>query len=597
MSVLETPRIYFKGEVAWDPITTNNYPTNYDESAGETVYPNAANRVQAFRAQAIAAVATGNWNPHGTHRVSLFNSAVCGFDQGTGVQSEDPFVTAEVGFNGMLVDLEPYGAFSSQLFFDAMQFGVKGGYSIFAPRTSRVTARYINFARNGVNTMIAGVASVVWQASFAKTDGLSIEAFDSPILQKLAAAIAPNDILGLTVRFNAYRTVYYDNPDLTNGSTASKAAAQAQKARLEGGGFQPNPARSLMVGVIGLWRKGEPAHEPGDRMLAQAANSSLGSAHVRLQGATLTLDLANSVPEIDKNLTKQNVGPLTVVAVDPLSQAATPLGTFDYAAYDRAAYEASAGIVTLPLAAGAAAAAADKDLQLRDASGTPLLTELALRAIPETPNLYVDEGKPATPTFQVYRRGKAVTSPTALTLFTLDAGGSSPAQQTPMTTDANGILQWRLATNSDGITAYVPSFSAADQPTNGIDPQINTYLYVRIRPSDQAVAALPPTWANVYARVLANWNAMAPCMDNWLRLDDPVQIRAYAAILKRLTDPANFEAYRFMPITRDMSAGERTLLYKFLDTPDNPALHAQPTTQEAPPHPRPSDLSRAMRRG
>ena len=58
---------------------------------------------------------------------------------------------------------------------------------------------------------------------------------------------------------------------------------------------------------------------------------------------------------------------------------------------------------------------------------------------------------------------------------------------------------------------------------------------------------------------------MAPCMDNWLKLDDPVQVKAYAHVLKRLTDPANFEAYRFMPVTRDMSPGARTLLYKFLD--------------------------------
>jgi len=59
-------------------------------------------------------------------------------------------------------------------------------------------------------------------------------------------------VLGLTVRFNAYRTVYYDNPDLTNGSKAAQKAAKALIAKLKDGGFQPNPARSLLVGVIGL---------------------------------------------------------------------------------------------------------------------------------------------------------------------------------------------------------------------------------------------------------------------------------------------------------------------------------------------------------
>jgi hypothetical protein len=60
---------------------------------------------------------------------------------------------------------------------------------------------------------------------------------------------------------------------------------------------------------------------------------------------------------------------------------------------------------------------------------------------------------------------------------------------------------------------------------------------------------------------------MAPCMDNWLRLDDPSQIRAYTAILKRLTSPANLEIFRYMPITRDLSPGMRSLLYAWLDSP------------------------------
>ena len=40
-------------------------------------------------------------------------------------------------------------------------------------------------------------------------------------------------------------------------------------------------------------------------------------------------------------------------------------------------------------------------------------------------------------------------------------------------------------------------------------------------------------------------------------------------MIKRLTDPAHFEDFRFMPVTRDMTAGERTLLYKFLETPES----------------------------
>jgi len=567
MSVLETPRIYFKGQVAWDPITTNNYCTNYNESVGETLYPPAADQVKAFRAQAISEVGNmGNWNPHGTHRATFYNASVCGFDSGSGVSADDPFMNAAANLKGMLVDLEPFGAFSSQVFFDSICFGVDGGYRIFAPRTSRFTARYINFARNQVNAMIAGVASVVWQASFSKADGLRVDSFDSVALKSLAAALKPKDVLGLTVRFNAYRTIYYDDPTLTNGSPASAAAARQLIAKLKAGGFQPNPARSLMVGVVGLWRKGEPAHEPGDRALIQTPTSSAGSAYCRFNGDTLVLDLSNSIPEVDKDLTKQDLGPLSVVAVDPATQESTDLGSFGYDQYDRAAYEATAGIVTVPLTAGTTAALADKDIQVRDASGNQLLVESPFRAIPATPNLYLDEGDRVKATYQVYHRGAPARSSVGVKLYRMDSAGDRTTTVTGMKTGANGVLTLPIAAGDGTVTAYVVAFTSAEEPVGGINPQVNTYMYVRVRPADTAIAQLPPTWDNVYGNVLANWNAMAPCMDNWLNLNDPVQVKAYAGILKRLTDPANFENFLFMPVTRDMSAGERTLLYRFLDS-------------------------------
>jgi hypothetical protein len=56
-------------------------------------------------------------------------------------------------------------------------------------------------------------------------------------------------------------------------------------------------------------------------------------------------------------------------------------------------------------------------------------------------------------------------------------------------------------------------------------------------------------------------------MDNWLDLNDPAQVHAFGPMLKKLTDPDNFELYRYMPVTRDMTDGERRLLWTFLDSP------------------------------
>jgi hypothetical protein len=192
-----------------------------------------------------------------------------------------------------------------------------------------------------------------------------------------------------------------------------------------------------LVGVVGLWRKGEPAHEPGDRALLQQENSPLASAHARINGTTLTLDLSNSVPEIDRALTKENLGTLTIAAVDPQTQAATDLGSIDYSKYDRAAYEASAGIVSVPLAR---APASNALLQLRDANGSALLAETALRAIPATPNLYLDENETASPNFQSYDRGAPAMGAFPVTIFTMSSNGGVINGQQTLTMDANGVL-------------------------------------------------------------------------------------------------------------------------------------------------------------
>lgn len=592
MSVLGSPRIYFKGQISWDPIVTNNYADLYDENSGETVFTQATNKVKAFRDEAISRVPKGIWNPHGTHRSQFFNTEVTGYDLGAGLETADPFVSAAVGLTGMLVDLEPYGSYSSQIFFDAIQFGVEGGYGIFAPRTTRFTARYINLFRNTFNTITAGIASVVWQTSFSKSEGLRVQSFNSPVLQKLAASLKEEDVLGLTVRFNAYRTIYYARADLKNGSSTYQEAAADLQKKLRNGGFQPNPARSFLVGTLGLWRKGEPPHEPGDRSLNQVTKA-VGTAHARVEGNRLILDLSNSVPEIDGNLTKMNLGDLTIVAVDRATNTSTTLGTIPYSQYDRAAYEASGGVVAVTLAKGMAELASTRDLQLRNASGT-LLDELPLRAIPETPNVYLDEGETANATFQVYNRGLPFHSKFSLNLYKLgEDGAPGPAQ--PVQTDADGILTVPLTATAGSVTSYVPSFNDEDKPSvqQGINPLLNTYMYVRVRPADTEIAQLPPTWENVYARVLANWNAMAPCMDNWLKLDDLAQIQRFSPMLKMLTDPARFEDYRFMPVTRDMSAGQRALLYKFLDAAQ-PVLARCPIG--TPTNINFTSLSRSMRR-
>ncbi len=612
MSVLETPRLYFKGQISWDPVTTNNYDTNYNEDTAWTILDGAANQVENFRQSAIDQVVTNrSWDPHGTYRSSFYDTAINGFDLGTGLATDDPVVSNNTTgkFIGMLVDTEPYGALSSQLFFDTFEFGVNGGYRIAAPRRFRMTDRYINFGRNIAKPgpIIAGIASAVWQTCFAKEDGLTIDAFDSPALAALNQALQDDTVLGLMVRFNTYRTVYYDDPTLVNdgdGPSSQQLAALANnlKNKLEQGGFQPNPARSKLVGTIGLWRRNEAIHEPSDRTLIQVTEAgktaAMGSAFAKVNETTLTLDLSNSVPEVDLDCTKLDLGTL-LVQVTPSASTPVTVAEIPYGLYDKTAYEASAGLVTVPVTEEGKALLNNHEITITAGTAGPQVVESPIRAISDSPNLYLDAGQEKTPRYQLYYRGQPLQQELDVVVSTMSADGSTLIASSFARTDATGGLTLNVAGTTGTIYAYVVAPRYAPLPVNGIDTQVDTYMYVRVLPSDQDLETMAPTWANVYTHVLMNWDAMAPCMDNWLLLDDPVQVHRYGPVLRRLIDPNHFEHFRFMPVTRDMTPGQRSLLLRFLDGPAPTAADAAPDAvidKRAPRRAKRGGPSRASRR-
>jgi hypothetical protein len=623
MSVLEFPRVYFRGEVAWDPVTTNNYPTGqapaaYDEVGCDSTLGNtqvlSAAQVASFRQAAINEVGSaGNWNPAGSYRCPFYNTYISGVDLGAGLDTTDAFAKAPVGFTGMLVDCEPYGAFSSQLYFDDMSFGIQGGCRIYGKRIMRFNDRFINFSANPSNNMIAGVASVMWQTGFAKDQGLEIDAFDSKVLAKLKASMADPDVLGVMVRFVTYRTVYYNDPSLTNGSSTS--AATALQTQLNAGGFQPNPARSLLVGTVGLWRRNEVMTEASERALIATMATVPGQkppaargpvvatafAHATSKG--IALDFSNTIPCGNRATDKLDLGTLTLTATDsPPAVAITRIATIDLSQYDRAAFEATSGIIDLPLDSGVVKQLAGMNLAITAADGTTYLQEDVQRAIPMSPNIYVNQGESAQVVVQVYERGVPASAGVTVTMSDMNA---TQAASMSLKTNEAGQVTFPLLSGTAEIIGWV--FQTGENPIlpvgNAFTPLNFTYAYQRVLPADNDIGQLAPTWDNAYNHVLANWEAMAPCMDNWLRLSDEQQVRSYANVIKALTDPANFEYFRFMPVTRDMSNGQRTLLYRFLDSPSvtgatlkTAAIHAD-AGKDAHQNNTIQHLSRAMRSG
>lgn len=554
MSVLDTPRVYFRGEITWDPMVTNNFDQLYDLATGK---PKLNGGTAAdYREQARQTIVQGNWNVHGTHRSAFVETTVSGVDRGRGLELDDPLVGVPVAFAGMLVDLDPYGSSSSQLFFDSLSVGIDGGCQIRARRNGPLVARRINFARNSGYRVIAGVASVVWQGSFATGDRLAVRPHGSPALQAMAELLESGQARGLTVRFNAYRTAYYGTPEPTDEDSADLAA------QIAAGGFHPNPARSVMVGVIGPWFDGEPPAVPGDRVLARAARSPVSTGFAKVAGGRLSVDLANSVPETGFDLVKADLGPLSVVARTRGGD--VTLGSVPYAGYDAAAYDATSGIVDLSLDDAAATAAANGDLEVRAANGVPLLREQRLTVCADQANVYLEEGEGAAVRLRVFERGGRLTSPASVML--VEVGGSTSLPSS-VETDAAGEVTVPVSGTTAGSWTWmaVPWRGQPPPPPPRLVPDQNEYFSLRVTPADAGIAALDPTWQNVYENVLRDWEALAPCMDNWLRLGDEQQCRAYAPLIKELTSRARFDDFRYMPVTRDLSRGQRALLHRWCD--------------------------------
>ena len=551
MSVLDTPRIYFRGQVTWDPMVTNNYDQLYDLDAAKPKLNGGT--VADYREQARLTTTQGNWNVHGTHRSTFVETTVSGVDRGGGLVHDDELVGVPVSFTGMLVDLDPYGATSSQLFFDRLSVGIDGGCQIRARRNAPLVARRINFNRNPNYRVIAGRASVVWQGSFAIGDGLAVHPRGSAVLEELAQALAGGQAKGLTVRFNAYRTAYFGR------ERPAPEDWQGLADRIAAGGFHPNPARGVIVGVIGPWRDGEPPSVPADRVLARAPGSAVSTAFAKVSGRRLSIDLANSVQETGFNLAKANLGDLAVVARTPAGDRS--LGTIPPSAYGQAAYDATSGIVDLALDEGGADAAAGGDLEVRAQGGAVLLREQPLTVTADPPNVYLEEGEGAVVRLRAFERGARPSSPVSVMLVEVSGTSVPPS----VDTDDAGVVTVPVSGSTAGSWTWVlvPWRGRMPSPPGSLVSDLHEYLTVRVTPGDDGLAGLPPTWENVYENVLRDWEALAPCMDNWLRLGDEQQCRAYAPLIRELTGRARFDDYRYMPVTRDLTRGQRTLLHRW----------------------------------
>ncbi|MGE5506142.1 MAG: hypothetical protein ACM31L_17100 [Actinomycetota bacterium] len=295
MSILDFPRLNFRGIFVTDPCTTNNddvVPSVVTRDTNDlsvdlkglsddevTEYLNAPVEMSNFEAypqQDKRTFVRAGWNPMGDFTTSFQDTVITSAVTGPGAnQAGDAAVG--IGFeiigapklNGtgpgsaMICDLDPTGLVSTQLFVGGVRFfKMEGGQKttlVEILHDTRGFQDWLNFCTTVQGTPYGGEQNFVgigcvWQfvipaAKLPAADGLGVA---SPVLKALFTQAQAAG--GLAVRFKTY--------EVEPGYTDTYLAAQLGR-----GNMLHNPAYGYLVGTIGVWGADEPQSEPAGRKL------------------------------------------------------------------------------------------------------------------------------------------------------------------------------------------------------------------------------------------------------------------------------------------------------------------------------------------
>jgi hypothetical protein len=570
MSHLLRPRIHFKGTFQTNVGTANNddvlpRPAVVD-TASVTVHPPEHIGDEEFRrwmeGQATAGTSArpgpirAGWNYYGDNRCDFIDVMVTAVEPRGGPRiisaQDDPLVGAQVQLGlAVMVDLDPKGFANTQIFADSLEVIRDGGLR-FGGRPGRFHSRWLNWTRN-LSVRGFGGASAVFHASIPNSE-LDWELVDSPALQRFREDVGNDG--GVTVRF----CLYLLGPRLGNEALAEHYRAGEPVA---------NPAVGRVVGTLGVWRPGELASVAMGRLLIPFGTVigdkfpiALGSAVAGIDDDAhcVTLDLASTFPEVDESASKVPLGEAVLQARN-----GTETSEIGPVPYDQTTYEQTAGVVEVPFPPALGPTIAASELVLLTEHGGEMLVEAPVMVESDDRCVYLQQGESAMVRFLALARGAPLAEPVRfLVMDEPGEGAHPPVVQFPETIDVGGgtdnVLTLQAA--NPGCTVIRLARSPGGRR---LDTARDTYISVRVLPTDDYghLEDDQLTFPLIYREVLRYYHLLHPAMSQKLDLGDEQVVTAAAEGLLRRTDPGNWHRARYMPRTRDLSAGKRRLLERW----------------------------------
>ena len=600
MSYLDSPRIHFRGWFQADVSTINNDVRFFQNDSFVPEYQQLDSN--------------GSWNPRGTAVFRILDCSVTGgFLNGRTLTTlKDDAVIGLTLQNavdhapGKLVDLDPQQQMVSMIF--GMKVRVAGPHAEALLAGNFYPAPFINLwkrQQTGPKTdqqLCAYYQSVLDNVVWA-------EHIESNLLNSLKAA-TQDDML--SINFNVY-----------------------------GFGRDPSQPRYTMghlVGTIGPYLRGEPKQFVlGRQMITFAPNwpvpdSNVNSLQAKLadDGNSLTADFGNTFPIIDSSGAPTNLGPvhLGVLRTNPQQHITTVdssgivlIGEVPY--LNETWYTQTAAVQTFDLTANADAQqllVGNPLVLVTPVIGSPaptynVLMQESIDGVYVRADSFVyrmNPGETQRVDFYATRFGKPLAksviklSPTEG--FMGGSGGGKKISPTPrpaaaipdigtpaealefkdsVPTDANGHAVLDLIASADGPKnprgyiagqLYGIGYQLADQPAGYISNIMN---YISVLVFDKKVVPDKPTWYQDIQPLFTQYGNLYPIMSQYV-----VDLNDYDAVVQRLSilqlafslpirDPNH------MPVTRDLGAGDRDTILKWLSSPgpDGKPLLGSPPIQ------------------
>ena len=589
MSYLDSPRIHFRGWFQADVSTINNDIRMFQN----------ASFVPEYQQLNI----NGSWNPKGTAVFRILDCSITGgFLDGRTLTTpqDDPVIGLTLQNStdrapGKLVDLDPQQQMVSMIF--GMQVRLAGPHAEALFEGEFRPTPFTNlWKRQQTGVKMDQQLCAIYQSVLEKI--VWSADIDSNLLTALKAATQEGM---LSINFNVY-----------------------------GYGRDPQRTRYTMghlVGTIGPYRSGEPKQFVRGRQMITfvvlpnfpqpPSNVNSLQALLAPDGNSLTADFGNTFPIVDASGAPASVGPvqLGVLRTNPDGHITTVessdivlIGEVPY--LDETWYTQTAGVQTFDLTANSEAQ------QLLAGNPLVLVTPTPGSRPPSTYNVLMQEsidgvyvradsfvfrlnpGETEQVQFYATRFGKPLASSTidlsptegfmggsgggktisppprpAAAIPDIGTPASALEYSTSISTDANGHATLDLTASADGPgnprgyiggQLYGIGYQLAQQPAGYI---VNLMNYISVLVFDKKVVPDKPTWYQDIQQIFTQYGNLYPIMSQYV-----VDLTNYESVVQRmsilqLAFSLPLEDPNHMPVTRDLSGGDRDTILKWLSSP------------------------------